>query len=109
MKIGEKWVCMVHFCVSLGHTKEIRDSIMTHTIDTKNWYAELYPDGTLSADPCPNCGSEGFFNCATVVGAQYAQKADETQNGEWDIDDMGFERFIHVVCGNCSEVLFNNM
>lgn len=82
----------------------------THTLETEiEWKYRLHTDLTLDADPCPYCGSEGFFNVGFTCSGQYAQilRPDDVGEGEYGLDDYGADKLTFAECGNCREALLD--
>lgn len=87
---------------------------MTQQIDarvevpvTHEWEATFHADGTLTADPCPACGAEGFFNVSGTFGAQLCASPGDTDEGEIAPDDLWFTRLTYVWCGECETVVYD--
>lgn len=87
------------------------DQYTTHTVETgdeqieERFRFQLYRDLSLDADPCPHCGSEGFFNASWTGSGQYAQVAPDDNEGEYSLDDLTSRRLKRLQCGNCREPL----
>ena len=87
--------------------KKTTEHTVTRTEHVR-WECELHYDETFTADPCPYCENEDVFTVCYSMTTQYAQTADEDEQGELAADDVhvGSPRFVR--CDECHEVLLDD-
>jgi hypothetical protein len=78
-----------------------RTYLTTEDERDEEWRFEFFNDRTISADPCPHCGSQGFWNAAWEVHGQFAQVAKDDERGDSALDSADSGKMQYIGCGNC--------